>query len=390
MDRPPSTKYFDILGAVNPGDPFIDVEGEDKNMLVEENLILSLDVDERPCIEMKEELAEDPVKPEYVSEDVSTHSLTCASPEEISEFEPFPENHEWRRKMLTVLREISLHKKGYIFTRVVRDSDAPGYSEIVKRPVSLGSIKLGIRDRKLCSTPQVHKELLLMILNALSYNSPESSVHQSALEVLSLIDMLFAKLYREENIPIKAEGLVRFPKEDLFSDEQSELFKKKEKTLPQDPQDTSRRSMIVKEDDQKTRPLENSSRSSSNHKPSLSRRSKPLSFKQLELSFLHESVPLKEPDVPSGKQHDVHDNVAISGGSSAEKTSNVKAKRSSTRISSRSSVEEEPSSNIIASTVKSKRETPKAPPVDTKKRKIAPKSEINIRQTPSSGTKKKP
>lgn len=124
---------------------YIDVEGEDKS----NNLLLGSN--ERSELEGKEDS-----KMSYEDDSITVHlsapdeSISLASAgsnlEEMPDSDHQYDRKDWKKKMLLIIREISYYKKGYIFSKMVLDSDALGYSEIVKKPICLNSIKNGIRD----------------------------------------------------------------------------------------------------------------------------------------------------------------------------------------------------------------------------------------------------
>ena len=368
------------------------MEGEDKTILSTGKITLSPDKDELPQIRVKEEDADDkPSKSESILVHASAPSSICTTPEEGSEAENFLENYNWRKKILLILRELSLHKKGFLFTKTVKDSDAPGYSEIIKRPVSLNGIKVAIKEGKLCSNAQVHKELLLMILNALTYNPPKSTVHQSALEILSLIDVLFTKLYHEEGFAIKneetraAEGMMlsSAPQEHLG------LIKKKESYITEDLQVINKQLMAIKEE-KEHHPHTDPIRPPDNVKRSSLERPKSPFLKQIEISFLEESVPLVKPEVMLEKTNSEFNAIFTlnEDPSTVAQTPDTKRKRSSNRISSKASSPEEEHSSAPMNVLSTAKQGNSKIFSKDKKQKTIPKDDVNARQT-RSATKKR-
>lgn len=75
-----------------------------------------------------------------------------------------------------VWRDISNHRFGGVFQQPIREQDASGYYEIVKRPMDLKTIKGKIRDGHITSSSQFHRDILLMLANAHMYNKPGTPV----------------------------------------------------------------------------------------------------------------------------------------------------------------------------------------------------------------------
>ncbi len=70
-----------------------------------------------------------------------------------------------------------------VFMHPVRDDIAPGYSNVVKRPMDLSTIKKNIEAGSIKSTIEFQRDVMLMFTNAIMYNSSNHDVHKIAIEM---------------------------------------------------------------------------------------------------------------------------------------------------------------------------------------------------------------
>jgi bromodomain-containing protein 8 len=78
---------------------------------------------------------------------------------------------------------ISQHRSGNIFHNPIKESDAPDYHEIVKRPMDLKTIKTRIKDGLISNSTEFQRDIYLMFANAMMYNRPGSDIYMMAEEV---------------------------------------------------------------------------------------------------------------------------------------------------------------------------------------------------------------
>ncbi|THV08511.1 hypothetical protein K435DRAFT_824981 [Dendrothele bispora CBS 962.96] len=81
--------------------------------------------------------------------------------------------------------QISQHRNGTIFHNPIRDSEAPDYHDIVKRPMDLKTIKTRIRDGVISNSLEFQRDIYLMFANAMMYNRPGSDVYMMAEDMMS-------------------------------------------------------------------------------------------------------------------------------------------------------------------------------------------------------------
>lgn len=79
--------------------------------------------------------------------------------------------------------QISQHRNGNIFHNPIKNSEAPDYHEIVKRPMDLKTIKMKVKDGAIANSLEFQRDIFLMFANAMMYNRPGSDVHAMAEDV---------------------------------------------------------------------------------------------------------------------------------------------------------------------------------------------------------------
>ncbi|KAI8053670.1 Bromodomain-containing protein [Gilbertella persicaria] len=90
----------------------------------------------------------------------------------------------WQKNINLLWREIANHKNGTMFMNPIKETIAPRYYAIVKRPMDLKTIKNKIRDGLISTTEEFERDVMLMINNSLMYNKEGTEVYQMAREML--------------------------------------------------------------------------------------------------------------------------------------------------------------------------------------------------------------
>jgi len=65
----------------------------------------------------------------------------------------------------------------------VREDIAPGYKNVVLKPMDLNTIKKNIENGSIKSTVEFQRDIMLMFTNAIMYNSSNHDVHKISLEM---------------------------------------------------------------------------------------------------------------------------------------------------------------------------------------------------------------
>ncbi|KAJ3857443.1 hypothetical protein EV368DRAFT_77797 [Lentinula lateritia] len=98
--------------------------------------------------------------------------------------------------------QISAHRNGTIFHNPIKNSEAPDYHEIVKRPMDLKTIKSRIKDGAISNSLEFQRDIYLMFANAMMYNRPGSDVYNMT-EDMMLESEGYIQTFRQ------TEGFVR-------------------------------------------------------------------------------------------------------------------------------------------------------------------------------------
>ncbi|ETW83982.1 hypothetical protein HETIRDRAFT_472349 [Heterobasidion irregulare TC 32-1] len=80
--------------------------------------------------------------------------------------------------------QISQHRNGNIFHNPIKNSEAPDYHEIVKRPMDLKTIKTRIKDGAISNSAEFQRDVYLMFANSMMYNRPKSDIYNMAEEMM--------------------------------------------------------------------------------------------------------------------------------------------------------------------------------------------------------------
>ncbi|EOA96078.1 Bromodomain-containing protein 8, partial [Anas platyrhynchos] len=95
---------------------------------------------------------------------------------------PMQHSH-FKRTVLSIWKMIASHRYSGPFLKAVSEKQAPGYRDVVKRPMDLTSIKRNLSKGHIQSMAQFQCSLMLMFQNAVMYNSCNHHVHRMALEM---------------------------------------------------------------------------------------------------------------------------------------------------------------------------------------------------------------
>ncbi|XP_075969890.1 bromodomain-containing protein 8-like [Anticarsia gemmatalis] len=126
----------------------------------------------------------------------SESAAEASAPESPSANDAERQHRLWKKSVMLVYSRLCAHKYASLFLRPISDEEAPGYSLVVKRPMDLTTIRKNIDSGVIRTTAQFQRDILLMLSNALMYNSSEHSVYTMAKEMheeaLGQLGMLLA------------------------------------------------------------------------------------------------------------------------------------------------------------------------------------------------------
>ncbi|XP_064082061.1 bromodomain-containing protein 8-like [Macrobrachium nipponense] len=90
----------------------------------------------------------------------------------------------WKKPIMILWNEIAAHRFASIFLRPITDEQAPGYHSVVYRPMDLQTIKRNIESGMIRNTAEFQRDMMLMFLNAIMYNTSDHNVHQMAHQMM--------------------------------------------------------------------------------------------------------------------------------------------------------------------------------------------------------------
>ncbi|ESO93096.1 hypothetical protein LOTGIDRAFT_85335, partial [Lottia gigantea] len=89
----------------------------------------------------------------------------------------------WKKSIMLVWRTAANHKYANVFTHPVTNEIAPGYLNVVHRPMNLTQIKRNIESGVIRTTTEFQRDMMLMFTNAIMYNSSDHNVYKMAVEM---------------------------------------------------------------------------------------------------------------------------------------------------------------------------------------------------------------
>ncbi|XP_072486459.1 bromodomain-containing protein 8 isoform X7 [Notamacropus eugenii] len=118
--------------------------------------------------------------------------------------DPVKEQLLFKKTLLPVWKMIASHRFSSPFLKPVSDRQAPGYKDVVKRPMDLTTLKRNLSKGHIRSMAQFQRDLMLMFQNAVMYNDSDHHVYHMAIEmqkeVLEQIQVLSIWLDRRRDL----------------------------------------------------------------------------------------------------------------------------------------------------------------------------------------------
>lgn len=96
---------------------------------------------------------------------------------------PSVPNKRFQTVIAMLHSQISQHRNGNIFHNPIKNSEAPDYHDIIKRPMDLKTIKARVKDGNISNSLEFQRDVYLMFANAMMYNRPTSDIFHMAEEV---------------------------------------------------------------------------------------------------------------------------------------------------------------------------------------------------------------
>ncbi|CAH2083701.1 unnamed protein product [Euphydryas editha] len=145
------------------------------------------ETDDDTPMELSREEEKDGKKKRDYSRKKKSDSRTCSgsesAPESPSASDAERQHRLWKKSVMLVYSRLCAHKYASLFQRPISDEEAPGYSVVVKRPMDLSTVRRNIDAGNVRTTAEFQRDVLLMLSNALMYNSSSHSVYRMAKEM---------------------------------------------------------------------------------------------------------------------------------------------------------------------------------------------------------------
>lgn len=97
-----------------------------------------------------------------------------------SDTEAEREQRVWRKTAMLMYREISQHKYANPFMKPVTETQVPGYSKLIFKPMDLSTIRKNIESGVIRNHNELRRDVLLMLANARMFNTEDEQVFDMA------------------------------------------------------------------------------------------------------------------------------------------------------------------------------------------------------------------
>ncbi|OWK12294.1 hypothetical protein Celaphus_00003626 [Cervus elaphus hippelaphus] len=97
--------------------------------------------------------------------------------------DPVQDHLLFKKTLLPVWKMIASHRFSSPFLKPVSERQAPGYKDVVKRPMDLTSLKRNLSKGRIRTMAQFQRDLMLMFQNAVMYNDSDHHVYHMAVEM---------------------------------------------------------------------------------------------------------------------------------------------------------------------------------------------------------------
>nr|XP_023405128.1 bromodomain-containing protein 8-like isoform X1 [Loxodonta africana] len=134
--------------------------------------------------------------------DILFNRTTSSKLSDLGQNDPVQDHLLFKKTLLPVWKMIASHRFSSPFLKPVSDRQAPGYKDVVKRPMDLTSLKRNLSKGQIRTMAQFQRDLMLMFQNAVMYNDSDHHVYHMAVEmqreVLEQIQVLYLENCRKK------------------------------------------------------------------------------------------------------------------------------------------------------------------------------------------------
>ncbi|XP_007937134.1 bromodomain-containing protein 8 [Orycteropus afer afer] len=115
--------------------------------------------------------------------DILFSHATSSKLSDLGQDDPVQDHLLFKKTLLPVWKMIASHRFSSPFLKPVSDRQAPGYKDVVKRPMDLTSLKRNLSKGRIRTMAQFQRDVMLMFQNAVMYNDSDHHVYHMAVEM---------------------------------------------------------------------------------------------------------------------------------------------------------------------------------------------------------------
>ena len=104
-----------------------------------------------------------------------------------------PEPRRWKKQAHLMWDNLNMHRFASTFSQTVGASDAANYNSVVRKPTDLIALKRTIENGAVRNVFEMHRDALLMLLNATMYNSSDSELYPRAAAMAKDVENIVAQ-----------------------------------------------------------------------------------------------------------------------------------------------------------------------------------------------------
>ncbi|XP_027256338.1 bromodomain-containing protein 8-like [Cricetulus griseus] len=123
---------------------------------------------------------------------------------DLSQGDPIQDHFLFKKTLLQVWKMIASHRFSSPFLKPVSEKQAPGYKDVVKRPMDLTTLKRNVSKGRIHTMAEFQRDLMLMFQNAVMYNDSDHHIYHMAVEmqreVLEQIQVLSTWLDKRKDL----------------------------------------------------------------------------------------------------------------------------------------------------------------------------------------------
>ncbi|XP_027460038.1 bromodomain-containing protein 8 isoform X3 [Zalophus californianus] len=108
---------------------------------------------------------------------------TSSKLSDLGQSHPVQDHLLFKKTLLPVWKMVASHRFSNPFLKPVSERQAPGYKDVVKRPMDLTSLKRNLSKGRIRTMAQFQRDLMLMFQNAVMYNDSDHHVYHMAVEM---------------------------------------------------------------------------------------------------------------------------------------------------------------------------------------------------------------